>query len=209
MSTDVTTTIDNPVTFGISGGSNSIYAGVQKVENNVVINCSLGNNEIIFGEIFKPHSRTYMNLFVTDEDILKGKFCIPKNRVMRRDETLEEIRKAHGTLSCDSVRELCMYPCLLVEKNKITNTYSPDDKVLFGFMKDAILLNNSVEIEFIPILPISREILFTQRKELNLLAVMACSELDEIHWAVKKADVKDILERCDVSNYLFQMIQWQ
>lgn len=209
MSTDITTTKENAVTFGISGGSNTIYAGVQTVENKVENYYSFGNDKIALEEIYKPHSRAYMNLFVTDEDFLKGKFCIPKDRVMRRDETSEEIRTAHGRLSCDSVKELCMYPCLVIEKNKIANTCSSKDKVLFGLMKDASLLNNSVEIDFIPIMPINREILFAHRDALDLLATMACSELDEIHWAVKKVDVIDILEQNGVSNNFFHMIQGQ
>lgn len=128
-------------------------------------------------------NKEYYNLFcMTDDDMEYNIICIPKDKALTQ-YIHDDIKQKYATLQ--NVDDIKKMPCLFINNKK----------AVFGIIKDIKIQECFIKIKFKNINNVSIEDINNKFNELNIWNSRYRSELDFVHWTIKKVNLMDIIKK--------------
>lgn len=169
------------------------------VKNLTFVTQSTSNqlNAAISGYI-DDFSNQFYNLIVTNTELLNENCItikIPYSTAIKVDYgTNPEIYKVFKNPSKDQQKQIKDFPALVVDKNalnsKVSNTYAIVCKITnIKYEMDGTVNFTLVKVKEEPY---TKDFLLANSSMLDIKLSKGTTELDEVHWAIKKVDLKSI-----------------
>lgn len=186
-------TAPNGVT--IQSGRNNF----NDVKNLTVVTQSTCNqlNATISGYI-DDFSDEFYNLIVTNTELLNENCItikIPYSTAIKVDYgTSPEIYKIFKNPNKEQQKQLKDFPALVIDKNalnsKVSNTYA----IVCKITNIKYEMDNTVSFTLVKVReePYTKDFLLANSANLDIKLSKGTTELDEVHWAIKKVDLKSI-----------------
>ena len=152
----------------------------------------------------------YYNLFVTDDSNFRpnskksyGTIFIPIRKMLRIEYTDINISKQFIPLVPKSRIAVKKFPSVFAAENKLIDGYNeidPEQSVYIGYIKDIDIKSDTLKISFDAPLVLQQTSLVNLSDKLCLVKKMRFSELEDSHWAIKKVNLKRVLQNANIRN---------
>lgn len=169
------------------------------VENLTILTPNTSNqlNATISGYI-DDFSNEFYNLIVTNTELLNENCItikIPYSTAIKVDYgTHPEIYKIFKDPSKETQKQIKDFPTLVIDKNalnsKVNNTYA----IVCKITNIKYEMDNTVSFTLVKVKeePYTKDFLLANSSNLDIKSSKGVTELDEVHWAIKKVDLKSI-----------------
>lgn len=167
------------------------------VENLTMVTQNTCNqlNAAISGYI-DDFSNQFYNLIVTNTELLNENCItlkIPNSTAIKVDYgTSPEIYKVFKNPSKEQQKQIKDFPALVIDKNalnsKVSNTYA----IVCKITNIKYEMDNTVSFTLVKVTeePYTKDFLIANAPDLDIKLSKGTTELDEVHWAIKKVDLK-------------------
>ena len=152
----------------------------------------------------------YYNLFVTDDSNFRpnskkncGTIFIPIRKMLKIEYTDINISKQFIPLVPKSRIAVKKFPSVFAAENKLIDGYNeidPEQSVYIGYIKDIDIKSDTLKISFDAPLVLQQTSLVNLSDKLCLVKKMRFSELEDSHWAIKKVNLKRVLQNANIRN---------
>ena len=145
-------------------------------------------------QIFKPANPNYeyYNLFVIDQEQLDSLVAIPRKQSLN-EYTAAEIRKVYALPGLAAAEEIKRLPSLFVIRNKFGNHTTEEQRAAYGYIVDITEKSNTIIVSASISHVIRQEKLNCLEEELQLLRAPENNELDNVHWAIKRVNLPQLI----------------
>ncbi len=169
------------------------------VENLTILTPNTSNqlNATISGYI-DDFSNEFYNLIVTNTELLNENCItikIPYSTAIKVDYgTHPEIYKIFKDPSKETQKQIKDFPTLVIDKNalnsKVNNTYA----IVCKITNIKYEMDNTVSFTLVKVKeePYTKDFLLANSSNLDIKSSKGVTELDEVHWAIKKVNLKSI-----------------
>ena len=168
----------------------------NNVENLTVVTQNTSNqlNATISGYI-DDFSNEFYNLIVTNTELLNENCItikIPYTTALKVDYgTSPEVFKEPNKKTQKQIKD---FPALVIDKNAIDNKVSNTYAVVCKITNIKYEMDNTVSFTLVKVKaePYTKDYLLANSSNLDIKLSKGTTELDEVHWAIKKADLKTL-----------------
>ena len=137
----------------------------------------------------------YYNLFVIGTEQYKEQpFIVPKNKALT-ESTSQEIKDQYATLTPEAIAIIKTYPALFCSKNHNFATTDPDHIAYYGYVTDIKVQDNGIKVYFQPLNQLPQQALIDLSEDLCIEGARAFTELSRTHWAIKRINLVEVLEK--------------
>ena len=184
-----------PVNLTQTGNDNTQIAYVEKYEQSVVILPgvpSAGMPMIGQGVTFNYDC---FNFFVLGtEQYEEPCFIVPKSRSLT-ESTSQEMRDLCASLSPEAIAIIKTFPAIFCSENHHYAKTDPDHMAYYGYITDIKNQDNGVKVYFTKLNQLPQQVLIDLSEELCIGGARSYTELSHTHWAIKRIDLIEVLER--------------
>ena len=174
----------------------------NNVENLTVVTQNTSNqlNATISGYI-DDFSNEFYNLIVTNTELLNENCItikIPYTTALKVDYgTSPEVYKVFKEPNKKTQKQIKDFPALVIDKNAIDNKVSNTYAVVCKITNIKYEMDNTVSFTLVKVKaePYTKDYLLANSSNLDIKLSKGTTELDEVHWAIKKADSKTLFNR--------------
>ena len=171
----------------------------NNVENLTVVTQNTSNqlNATISGYI-DDFSNEFYNLIVTNTELLNENCItikIPYTTALKVDYgTSPEVYKVFKEPNKKTQKQIKDFPALVIDKNAIDNKVSNTYAVVCKITNIKYEMDNTVSFTLVKVKaePYTKDYLLANSSNLDIKLSKGPPELDEVHWAIKKADLKTL-----------------
>lgn len=171
----------------------------NNVENLTVVTQNTSNqfNATISGYI-DDFSNEFYNLIVTNTELLNENCItikIPYTTALKVDYgTSPEVYKVFKEPNKKTQKQIKDFPALVIDKNAIDNKVSNTYAVVCKITNIKYEMDNTVSFTLVKVKaePYTKDYLLANSSNLDIKLSKGTTELDEVHWAIKKADLKTL-----------------
>ena len=171
----------------------------NNVENLTVVTQNTSNqfNATISGYI-DDFSNEFYNLIVTNTELLNENCItikIPYTTALKVDYgTSPEVYKVFKEPNKKTQKQIKDFPALVIDKNAIDNKVSNTYAVVCKITNIKYEMDNTVSFTLVRVKaePYTKDYLLANSSNLDIKLSKGTTELDEVHWAIKKADLKTL-----------------
>lgn len=169
------------------------------VENLTMVTQNTCNqlNAAISGYI-DDFSNQFYNLIVTNTELLNENCItikIPYSTAIKVDYgTSPEIYKVFKNPSKEQQKQIKDFPALVIDKNALNNKVSNTYAIVCKITNIKYEMDNTVSFTLVKVKeePYTKDFLLANSSNLDIKLSKGTTELDEVHWAIKKVDLKSI-----------------
>ena len=184
-------------------GDNNIQIGyVGKYENNAPTFILVPNS----------HSRTrsnsvqklkfnydFYNLFVIGTEAYQDpSFIVPKDRALT-ESTAQDIKDMCDALSPEAIEIIKTFPAIFASENHGYARTTEDHMAHYGYVLDVVLQDNGIKIYPYFLNEIKQQSLNLIANNLGIAHAKSFNELNRTHWAIKRINLIEELERAKIS----------
>ena len=184
-------------------GDNNIQIGyVEKYENNAPTFILAPNN----------HSRArnngiqelkfnynFYNLFVIGTEEYKDpSFIVPKDRAPT-ESTAQDIKDMCDSLSPEAIKIIKTFPAIFASENHGYARTTEDHMAHYGYVLDVVPQDNGIKIYPYFLNEIKQQSLNLIAHNLDIAHAKSFNELNRTHWAIKRINLIEELERAKIS----------
>lgn len=184
-----------PVNLTQTGNDNTQIAYVEKYEQSVVILPgvpSVGLPVIGQGVTFNYDC---FNFFVLGtEQYEEPCFIVPKNRALT-ESTSQEMKDLCASLSPEAIAIIKTFPAIFCSENHYYAKTDPDHMAYYGDITDIKNQDNGVKVYFTKLNQLPQQVLIDLSEELCIGGARSYTELSHTHWAIKRINLIEVLER--------------
>lgn len=184
-----------PVNLIETGNDNTQIAYVEKYEQSVVILPgvpSAGMPVIGQGVTFNYDC---FNFFVLGtEQYEESCFIVPKNRALT-ESTSQELKDLCASLSPEAIATIKTFPAIFCSENHHYAKTDPDHMAYYGYVTDIKVQDNGVKVYFTKLNQLPQQVLIDLSEELCIGGARSYTELSHTHWAIKRVNLIEVLER--------------
>ncbi len=184
-----------PVNLTQTGNDNTQIAYVEKYEQSVVILPgvpSVGMDVIGQGVTFNYDC---FNFFVLGtEQYEEPCFIVPKNRALT-ESTSQEMKDLCASLSPEAIAIIKTFPAIFCSENHHYAKTDPDHMAYYGYVTDIKVQDNGVKVYFTKLNQLPQQVLIDFSEELCIGGAKSYTELSHTHWAIKRINLIEVLER--------------
>lgn len=184
-----------PVNLIQTGNDNTQIAYVEKYEQSVVILPgvpSAGMPVIGQGVTFNYDC---FNFFVLGtEQYEEPCFIVPKNRALT-ESTSQELKDLCALLSPEAIATIKTFPAIFCSENHHYAKTDPDHMAYYGYVTDIKVQDNGVKVYFTKLNQLPQQVLIDLSEELCIGGARSYTELSRTHWAIKRVNLIEVLER--------------
>jgi hypothetical protein len=167
------------------------------VENLTVLTPNTSNqlNAAISGYI-DDFSNEFYNLIVTNTELLNENCItikIPYSTAIKLDYgTSPEVYKIFKDPNKETQKQIKDFPTLVIDKNALNSNLNKTYAIVCKITNIKYEMDNTVSFTLFKVKeePYTKEFLLANSSNLDIRASKGVTELDEVHWAIKKADLK-------------------
>lgn len=135
------------------------------------------------------------NFFVIGtEQYTEPSFIVPKNRALT-ESTSPEIQAQCATLSPEAIAVIKTYPAIFCSENHHFATTDPDHIAYYGYVKDIKIQDNGIKVYFQILNQLPQQALIDLSEDLCIGGARAFTELSRTHWAIKRINLVEVLEK--------------
>ena len=135
------------------------------------------------------------NFFVIGtEQYTEPSFIVPKNRALT-ESTSQEIKDQCAALTPEAIAIIKTYPALFCSENHHFATTAPDHIAYYGYVKDIKIQDNGIKVYFQILNQLPQQVLIDLSEDLCIGGARAFTELSRTHWAIKRINLVEVLER--------------
>lgn len=135
------------------------------------------------------------NFFVIGtEQYAEPSFIVPKDRALT-ESTSQEIKDRCAALTPEAIEIIKTFPALFCSENHHFATTDPDHTAYYGYVKDIKIQDNGIKVYFQILNPIPQQVLIDHSEELCIGGARSYTELCRTHWAIKRINLVEVLER--------------
>ena len=171
----------------------------NNVENLTVVTQNTSNqlNATISGYI-DDFSNEFYNLIVTNTELLNENCItikIPYTTALKVDYgTSPEVYKVFKEPNKKTQKQIKDFPALVIDKNAIDNKVINTYAVVCKITNIKYEMDNTVSFTLVKVKaePYTKDYLLANSSNLDIKLSKGTTELDEVHWAIKKADLKTL-----------------
>ena len=148
-----------------------------------------------FGMPYMPTmiNQDYYNLFITQQGSLDGSIAIPRKASLN-EYTERSVRNIFAKPNLEAADEIKKLPSLFLTRNMYGSHTAPGHMAGFGYVIDIQEHGDLIQLRYQLMQQIPQEQLNMLVEELQLKAAPERNELDEVHWAIKKVNLLQILQ---------------
>lgn len=169
------------------------------VENLTILTPNTSNqlNATISGYI-DDFSNEFYNLIVTNTELLNENCItikIPYSTAIKVDYgTQPEIYKIFKDPNKKTQKQIKDFPTLVIDKNALTSKVSNTYAIVCKITNIKYEMDNTISFTLVKVKeePYTKEFLLANSSNLDIRSSKGVTELDEVHWAIKKVDLKSI-----------------
>lgn len=184
-------------------GDNNIQIGyVEKYENNAPTVILVPNS----------HSRTrsngiqnlkfnydFYNLFVIGAEAYQDpSFIVPKDRALT-ENTAQDIKDMCDSLSPEAIEIIKTFPAIFASENHGYARTTEDHVAYYGYVLDVVPQDNGIKIYYHWLEEIKQQSLNLIAHNLGIPHAKSFNELNRTHWAIKRINLIEELERDGIS----------
>lgn len=180
------------------GDNNTQIAYVEKMHQTVVVLAGSASAGV------QPFSQNVSfdydcyNLFVIgSEQYADGFFIVPKDRALT-ESTSQEIKERCATLSPEAIGIIKTFPALFCSENHHYTKTDDDHIAYYGYITDIKIQDNGVKIYFRILNNLPQQLLINLSEELCIGRASSYTELCRTHWAIKRVNLVETLEKFGV-----------
>lgn len=143
-------------------------------------------------------SNQFYNLIVTNTELLNENCItikIPYSTAIKVDYgTSPEIYKVFKNPSKEQQKQIKDFPALVIDKNALNNKVSNTYAIVCKITNIKYEMDNTVSFTLVKVKeePYTKDFLLANSSNLDIKLSKGTTELDEVHWAIKKVDLKSI-----------------
>ena len=135
------------------------------------------------------------NLFVLGAEAYTDPyFIVPTDRALT-ESTVQEIKDKCASFTPEAIAEIKKYPALFCSENHNYTKTDPDHMAYYGYIKDIKVQDNGIKIYFQILNQIPQQTLIALAYELNIGKPYSLTELSRTHWAIKRINLVEVLEK--------------
>lgn len=137
----------------------------------------------------------YFNFFVIGtEKYTEPSFIVPKNRALT-ESTSSEIQAQCAALTPEAIAIIKAYPAIFCSENHHFATTDPDHIAYYGYVKDIKIQDNGIKVYFQILNQLPQQALIDLSEDLCIGGARAFTELSRTHWAIKRINLVEVLEK--------------
>lgn len=135
------------------------------------------------------------NFFVLGTEQYDGPtFMVPKNRALT-ESTSDEMKAQCAALTPEAIEIVKTFPALFCSENHNFTKTDPDHMAYYGYVTDIKVQDNGIKIYFTKLNALPQQVLIDLAAELCIGGAKAYNELSRTHWAIKRINLVEVLEK--------------
>ncbi len=188
-----------PVTLTQTGNDNTQIAYVQNYDGTT-------NQTVFIMQGAQPAGGTVVgqgvtfnydcfNFFVLGTEQYDGPtFMVPKDRALT-ESTSDEMKALCAALTPEAIAIVKTFPALFCSENHHFTKTDPDHMAFYGYVTDIKVQDNGIKIYFTKLNQVPQQLLIDIAAELCIGGARAFNELSRTHWAIKRVNLVEELEK--------------
>lgn len=184
-----------PVSLTQNGNDNTQIAYVEHYEQSVVILpgvASAGMPVIGQGVTFNYDC---FNFFVLGTEQYNDPFFIvPKDRALT-ESTSQEMKELCASLSPEAIAIIKTFPAIFCSENHHYAKTTPDHTAYYGYVTDIKVQDNGIKVYFTKLNQLPQQVLIDLSEDLCIGGARSFTELSRTHWAIKRINLIEVLEK--------------
>ena len=135
------------------------------------------------------------NFFVLGTEQYDGAtFMVPKNRALT-ESTSDEMKAQCAALTPEAIEIVKTFPALFCSENHYFTKTDPDHMAYYGYVTDIKVQDNGIKIYFTKLNTLPQQVLIDLAADLCIGGAKAYNELRRTHWAIKRVNLVEVLEK--------------
>ena len=135
------------------------------------------------------------NFFVLGTEQYDGAtFMVPKNRALT-ESTSDEMKAQCAALTPEAIEIVKTFPALFCSENHYFTKTDPDHMAYYGYVTDIKVQDNGIKIYFTKLNTLPQQVLIDLAADLCSGGAKAYNELSRTHWAIKRVNLVEVLEK--------------
>ena len=135
------------------------------------------------------------NFFVLGTEQYDGAtFMVPKNRALT-ESTSDEMKAQCAALTPEAIEIVKTFPALFCSENHYFTKTDPDHMAYYGYVTDIKVQDNGIKIYFTKLNTLPQQVLIDLAADLCIGGAKASNELSRTHWAIKRVNLVEVLEK--------------
>ena len=135
------------------------------------------------------------NFFVLGTEQYDGPtFIVPKNRALT-ESTSDEMKARCAALTPEALEIVKTFPALFCSENHNFTKTDPDHMAYYGYVTDIKVQDNGIKIYFTKLNALPQQVLIDLAADLCIGGAKAYNELSRTHWAIKRINLVEVLEK--------------
>lgn len=135
------------------------------------------------------------NFFVLGTEQYDGPtFMVPKNRALT-ESTSDEIKAQCAALTPEAIEKVKTFPALFCSENHYFTKADPDHMAYYGYVTGIKVQDNGIKIYFTKLNELPQQVLIDLATDLGIGGAKAYNELSRTHWAIKRINLVEVLEK--------------
>lgn len=135
------------------------------------------------------------NFFVLGTEQYDGStFMVPKNRALT-ESTSDEMKALCAVLTPEAIEIVKTFPALFCSENHYFTKTDPDHMAYYGYVTDIKVQDNGIKIYFTKLNTLPQQVLIDLAADLCIGGAKDYNELSRTHWAIKRVNLMEVLEK--------------
>ena len=189
-------------TFSQNGDNNTQIGYVAKYENHshtLIVLPSNHPNVRNNGVQELKFNYDFYNLFVIGAEEYKDpSFIVPKDRALT-ESTAQNIKTMCDSLSPNAIEIIKTFPAIFASENHGYARTDENHVAYYGYVENVVVQDNGIKIYYHRLNTIKQQNLNLIAHALDIAHAKAFNELNRTHWAIKRINLIEELERAGIS----------
>lgn len=184
-----------PVNLIQNGNDNTQIAYVEKYEQSVVVLPGVQSAGMpVIGQGVTFNYDCFSLFVIGTEQYDEPCFIVPKDRALT-ESTSQEIKNRCASLSPEAVSIIKTFPAIFCSENHHYANTDPDHMAYYGYVTEIKVQDNGIKVYFTKLNQLPQQVLIDLSEELCIGGAKAYTELARTHWAIKRINLIEVLER--------------
>lgn len=184
-----------PVSLTQHGNDNTQIAYVEKYEQSVVILPGVPSSGTpVIGQGITFNYDCFNFFVLGNEQYTDSCFIVPKDRALT-ESTSQEMKDLCASLSKEAIAVIKTFPALFCSENHHYSKTDPDHIAYYGYVTDIKVQDNGIKVYFTKLNQLPQQVLIDLSEDLSIGGARAYTELSRTHWAIKRINLIEVLEK--------------
>ena len=187
-----------PVALTQTGNSNTQIAYVQNYDGSTqtvfIMQGAQPTGGVVIGQGVTFNYDCFNFFVIGTEEYKEPFFMVPKDRALT-ESTSEEMQELCAALTPEAIAIVKTFPALFCSENHHFTVTDPDHMAHYGYITDIKVQDNGIKVYYTKLNSLPQDVLIDLSEELCIGRAKSYTELCRTHWAIKRINLVEILEK--------------